>query len=212
MSEAPRAALAAIVDGVLAELAAETGPPRSAAGWASLRDELRDELSALALGEARGHEESPLGRARLRAAARLLCVERLLPRLLGSDLEDPLATEFVEALLQWARADGLGGPTSEPPRWAEVRFERLAARAGLTPREVQVAWLALEGAANREIAADLGIAAVTVGTHLGRVYRKFGVAGRTELSRLLVDVSPTGVSRRRSGGPLDPERVRRALV
>lgn len=55
----------------------------------------------------------------------------------------------------------------------------------LSPRERQVADLALEGHGNRFIALRLGISPVTVGVHLSKIYRKTGVSNRTELAVLL---------------------------
>lgn len=65
-------------------------------------------------------------------------------------------------------------------------FEEVVARRhGLTPREREVAGMAVEGLGNRHIAHKLGISPVTVGVHLSSVYRKTGVNGRTELARLM---------------------------
>ena len=54
----------------------------------------------------------------------------------------------------------------------------------LTPREKLTARLAGEGLANKEIAAQLGIATGTVGVLVGRALRKLGVR-RRELRALL---------------------------
>jgi len=53
----------------------------------------------------------------------------------------------------------------------------------LTPREREVADLAGAGLSSAAIAEHLGVSIRTVDTHLGRVYRKLGVAGREELLR-----------------------------
>lgn len=60
--------------------------------------------------------------------------------------------------------------------------QAIASRAGLTPRERLVAAAAVEGLGSREIASRLGIAVVTVGCHLTRIYAKTGTAGRNELT------------------------------
>jgi DNA-binding NarL/FixJ family response regulator len=65
----------------------------------------------------------------------------------------------------------------------------------LTRREVQVLQLLAEGRSNAEIARALWITPQTVKFHLSNIYRKLGVANRTEASRRalhyrLVDVSP----------------------
>jgi DNA-binding CsgD family transcriptional regulator len=57
--------------------------------------------------------------------------------------------------------------------------------SALTVTERQVVELATSGLRNIEIAAKLQISAKTVEHHLGRVYRKLGVRGRTELAGAL---------------------------
>ena len=57
----------------------------------------------------------------------------------------------------------------------------------LTPQEMQVAQLVSEGAANREVAAQLYISLNTVEYHLQKVYRKLGVSSRTQLARAKLD-------------------------
>lgn len=61
-------------------------------------------------------------------------------------------------------------------------FERL----GLTNREAEILLGIARGQTNHQIAASLYVSHLTVKTHLQRVYRKLGVASRTEaLSRAL---------------------------
>jgi DNA-binding CsgD family transcriptional regulator len=63
----------------------------------------------------------------------------------------------------------------------------------LTPRESQVARLAADGHANKEIAALLGISARTVGNQLQHVYQKLGIHHRESLAAALdppADPSP----------------------
>jgi DNA-binding NarL/FixJ family response regulator len=52
----------------------------------------------------------------------------------------------------------------------------------LTPRELDVVRLVVEGRSNDEIGAALGIGAKTVETHLGRVFERLGIVSRTELA------------------------------
>jgi DNA-binding CsgD family transcriptional regulator len=54
----------------------------------------------------------------------------------------------------------------------------------LTPQEFQVARLAAAGGRNRDLAAQLFLSHSTVSYHLHNVYRKLGVASRTELARV----------------------------
>jgi DNA-binding NarL/FixJ family response regulator len=58
-------------------------------------------------------------------------------------------------------------------------------RVALTAREWEVVELLLRSATTSEIAADLGVAPVTVRRHLGSVERKLGVATRAEVVQLL---------------------------
>jgi DNA-binding CsgD family transcriptional regulator len=55
----------------------------------------------------------------------------------------------------------------------------------LTPSELRVARLAVEGMTNREIAQSLTVTAKTVETHLRHVYQKLDIARRTELAAAL---------------------------
>jgi len=54
----------------------------------------------------------------------------------------------------------------------------------LTPAEVRVARMAAAGMKNREIAAELTVTIKAVEYHLANTYRKLGVRGRTELTRM----------------------------
>lgn len=62
------------------------------------------------------------------------------------------------------------------------------ARARLTPREAEVALLALKGLSSPEIAQVLAMSDKTVRQHLSRVYEKHGVSGRGELVHLLFPI------------------------
>lgn len=74
------------------------------------------------------------------------------------------------------------------------RFDAVADRLKLTKREREVAALVVEGLGNRGIGARLGMSAVTAGVHLTSIFKKAGVAGRTELTRLLVEQSAQPVA------------------
>ncbi|MCP2256360.1 regulatory protein, luxR family [Streptoalloteichus tenebrarius] len=62
--------------------------------------------------------------------------------------------------------------------YPELRSARSSIR--LTPRQRQVLELLVQGASNRRISRTLHIAEQTVKAHLHMVYRKLGVADRTE--------------------------------
>ncbi|HEU4841941.1 MAG TPA: response regulator transcription factor, partial [Ilumatobacteraceae bacterium] len=55
---------------------------------------------------------------------------------------------------------------------------RPAHPAGLTDREVEVLRLIARGRANKQVAAELGISAKTVGRHVEHIYAKAGVHTR----------------------------------
>jgi DNA-binding NarL/FixJ family response regulator len=55
-------------------------------------------------------------------------------------------------------------------------------RARLSPRELDVVRLVVDGRSNDEIGGALGIGAKTVETHLARLFERFGIASRTELA------------------------------
>jgi DNA-binding CsgD family transcriptional regulator len=72
---------------------------------------------------------------------------------------------------------------------AGARPRRASARGSdaLAPRERRIAQMAADGLGNREIAEAPFITMKTVETHLGRAYRKLGVAGRAQLGGALRD-------------------------
>jgi DNA-binding NarL/FixJ family response regulator len=65
---------------------------------------------------------------------------------------------------------------------AETANTAVGSAPKFTEREVQVLRLLVTGSPNREIARALGIDAVTVKAHVGRIMRKVGVANRIALT------------------------------
>ena len=72
---------------------------------------------------------------------------------------------------------------------ADAELRRISGRRraslGLTETEQRVAGLAASGRSNKQIAAELYMSAHTVSAHLTRVYRKLGIASRSELMSTL---------------------------
>jgi len=70
---------------------------------------------------------------------------------------------------------------------SELRTSGATLRRGpegqeLTPGELRVASLVAQGRSNKDVAAALFLSTKTVEFHLGRAYRKLGVANRTALA------------------------------
>ncbi len=57
-------------------------------------------------------------------------------------------------------------------------------QTGLSPREVDVLRALVKGISNRQIGEELGVEEVTVKLHLRRIYKKAGVANRTQAVKL----------------------------
>jgi two-component system nitrate/nitrite response regulator NarP len=93
------------------------------------------------------------------------------------------------ALLACLDVIAKGGRWIDAPvlqRWQEAvaRGPRISPLAGLTPRERQLAEMVGRGMRNREIGETLGVSEGSVKVFLHRIYRKIGIATRTELALL----------------------------
>ena len=102
----------------------------------------------------------------------------------------------AEAATQAAILFGRGGDVSTERRanyhaatiaqpLGDVRSPTLGTPRGLTPREEQIARLAVDGRTSRAIADELDISARTVDNHLAVAYQKLGVRTRSELAGLV---------------------------
>jgi DNA-binding CsgD family transcriptional regulator len=93
--------------------------------------------------------------------------------------------------------------------WADRAREELTRISGrrpatgeLTATETELAALAAEGLANKEIAAALNMSVHTVEGHLTRIYRKLDIRSRAALASRLTttrDPEPTSEDRQVSG-------------
>src|SRR5262245_18616813 len=84
----------------------------------------------------------------------------------------------------------LGVPAWEGRARGELRASGESARkrdpstlAQLTPQELQIARLVIDGLTNREIGAQLYLSPRTIDYHLRKVFTKLGIASRTDLTR-----------------------------
>jgi len=77
---------------------------------------------------------------------------------------------------------------------AAISIPTIRDSAGLTDREAQIAYHALLGKADREIAAALFLSLATVRTHLRHIYRKVGVGNRSSLCCRLTGSNAPGTS------------------
>jgi DNA-binding CsgD family transcriptional regulator len=84
----------------------------------------------------------------------------------------------AEAFAERARIELLATGERARQRTAQTETE-------LTPQEAQIARLVSEGESNRDIAAQLFLSPSTVDYHLRKVFRKTGVASRTQLARTM---------------------------
>ena len=151
---------------------AEGGP----AGTARLREAaevLRDSPARLEQARALTDLGAALRRANQRAEARPPLQE-------GLELAERCS---ARALAKRARTElrAAGGRSSDPESTGLQQ---------LTASERRVAELAAQGHSNPQIAQALFVTRKTVETHLGHVYRKLDVAGRTGLPRALAEPHP----------------------
>ena len=65
-----------------------------------------------------------------------------------------------------------------------------ASRTGLSPREQEVLAMASRGMTNPQIAVQLAISVHGVKFHLASIYRKLGVANRTEAAIAFLQLTP----------------------
>jgi DNA-binding CsgD family transcriptional regulator len=87
------------------------------------------------------------------------------------------------------------GDGAIPPGAAGAGGDRAGARRaspGLSPREQEIARLAVDGLSNKEIGDALGLSQWTVATHLRRVFVKLRVHRRRELAARAVQLGLAG--------------------
>jgi DNA-binding NarL/FixJ family response regulator len=84
--------------------------------------------------------------------------------------------------------------------------EQVARRAGLSPRQTEVALLLVRRLTNREIAERLGLRESTVRRHVEAVFMRLGISGRRQVEvRLRLAGEEGRHGRRRSGRYARPQ-------
>jgi DNA-binding CsgD family transcriptional regulator len=147
-------------------------------------DAQREAVSVLEASEARlahAHALCDLGASLRRAGARR---EGREPLRLALDLA---LSSGAAALARRAR-DELAASGARPRRL------RSFGRDALTPAELRVAQLAVEGLSNREIAQALFVTLKTVETHLSSSYAKLGIHVRGDLCAALASEQSPGAA------------------
>jgi DNA-binding CsgD family transcriptional regulator len=171
------------VAGVVDELECigrKSGSPILLTGLACARPLLADEEEAEALFE-RALQDNTAGYPFLRARTLFSYGRWLRRHRRGADSRGPLRAA-VESF------DVLGAASWGRRARQELRAtgERLGprtpeARDRLTPQELQIAELAAEGLANREIGQRLFLSHRTIGSHLYRIFPKLEITSRSQL-------------------------------
>jgi DNA-binding CsgD family transcriptional regulator len=137
-------------------------------------------------------EESPAKLARARALLELGAALRRRNK--RAEAREPLRQALE--LATEGGADGLAAQAREElvAAGAKPRKGEFSGSDALTPSELRVARLAVDGKTNREIAQSLFVTPKTVEVHLSSVYRKLGIASRTQLADALRGTVPVGDS------------------
>jgi len=137
--------------------------------------DLNDAYSALERGAA-GYIPKTIGcRAMLNALRLVLSGEKFLPLMLVAEAE---------------RMEAAGAESPESSVHNPTPLDKL------TRREREVLSLLTAGHPNKEIARQMGLQEITVKVHLKGVYRKLGVANRTQAVRTVFELGLSGAARR----------------
>jgi DNA-binding CsgD family transcriptional regulator len=102
-----------------------------------------------------------------------------------SEAREPLAEALDLAARCGARPLAARAREELVAAGARPRRDRRQGREALTPGELRVAQLAMEGMTNRQIAQELYVTTKTVEGHLARAFGKLGISGRGELRTAL---------------------------
>jgi DNA-binding NarL/FixJ family response regulator len=94
-------------------------------------------------------------------------------------LNQEIAKELILSLMDEKREEQVEGGSlvSETP--AQQRSTPVS-HGGLSPREMEVLWLAARGCTNQQIAKELSISTSTAKNHMQRILTKLGASDRTQ--------------------------------
>jgi len=104
----------------------------------------------------------------------------------GYLLKDEVPDVIVEAVRGVARGDTGWVSRKVAAKLTQILQDEQVGSTTLTPRELEVLHLVVEGKTNAEIGLNLGISEKTVEKHLDAIFRKMGVASRVEAAVMAV--------------------------
>ena len=91
---------------------------------------------------------------------------------------------YAQQTLEACQAERRRKASSEPDATSKPRIHERPPHNLLTRREIEILPLLAEGLSNKEIAARLRIAPVTVKTHLHNIYKKLNAKNRIEALKM----------------------------
>jgi LuxR family maltose regulon positive regulatory protein len=138
---------------------------------------------------ATGHLQAALGLAEPEGWIRsFVDLGRPMVDLLKFFIQHQPGQTYAQQVLKAFQAEYRKNEPSEPHSTTKPRISEQPPPNVLTGREIEILPLLAEGLSNREIAARLYIAPVTVKTHLQNIYKKLNVNNRIEALKKLLDI------------------------
>jgi DNA-binding NarL/FixJ family response regulator len=149
-------------------------------------DRLRERHPDVKVVMLSGSDDPELIQEALRRGASAFVLKQIDPADLPAAIRQAVAGTVYRTL-------GRDESTPEPP-----------AAAGLTPKERDVLARMAKGLSNAEIGRELWLSQLTVKFHLTNIYRKLGVANRTEAARAALERGLVGRYERPLADQLEP--------
>jgi DNA-binding NarL/FixJ family response regulator len=104
------------------------------------------------------------------------------------DGESPLSPALSAQLLRRLVDEKEGQARVGTPSPTVQKEQAPLPAEGLTPRELEIIQLLVEGKTNKEIAKNLVVSSLTVKTHVQHIIRKLGVSDRTQAAVCAVEL------------------------